>query len=403
MGLRDRATIAVYVVYGLQATAMAISWQFVTFFVKHELGAPDFLTLTVVYSAPAFINIVAVNIWGSFSDRAKARKPFMMVGFFGYAMTFLLYSFIQTSFQFLVVAVLGALLSSASLPVGQAYLTTKTERKGERLGFFIAIQSAGWFAGALSSGILYDIIGMFTLYRIAAIVCITATGLAAAFVRELPIEEDATQERIGFRTLLRKPGMSRLTLLVALSQIGMNAIAFMFAIIIVDELGGLPVFVGLSNSIATLIAVVITGYVGRIVDRRGPVKVLIVAMSSYVVFAFAFAIVTDPITATVMWALPIYPLSSTAAYALGSIMSGETERGRAMSLISGAQNSGSAFGPIVGGLFAQFVFGRVQPVAWVNMAFNMVALLLAISLLGVVGSVAKGKGSEEETAQLADN
>ncbi|MHA2433604.1 MAG: hypothetical protein ACXADO_10290 [Candidatus Thorarchaeota archaeon] len=83
MGLRDRATIAVYVVYGLQATAMAISWQFVTFFVKHELGAPDFLTLTVVYSAPAFINIAAVNFWGSFSDRAKARKPFMMVGFFG--------------------------------------------------------------------------------------------------------------------------------------------------------------------------------------------------------------------------------------------------------------------------------------------------------------------------------
>ncbi|MFX1265978.1 MAG: MFS transporter, partial [Promethearchaeota archaeon] len=147
----------------------------------------------------------------------------------------------------------------------------------------------------------------------------------------------------------------------------------------------------------------ITGYVGRIVDRRGPVKILIIAMSSYIVFAFGFAIVTDPITATVMWALPIYPLSSTAAYALGSLVSGETERGRAMSLISGAQNSGSAFGPIVGGLFAEFVFGRVQPVSWVNMAFNLVALLLAVSLLGVVGSMAKERRSEEELAQLVDN
>ncbi|MHA2380439.1 MAG: MFS transporter [Candidatus Thorarchaeota archaeon] len=286
-------------------------------------------------------------------------------------------------------AVLGALLSSASLPVGQAHLTTKTDRKGERLGFFIAIQSAGWFAGALSSGILYDILGMFTLYRIAAIVCITATGLAAAFVREVPIEDETITERVGFQALLRRPGMSRLTLLVALSQIGMNAIAFMFAIIIVDELGGLPVYVGLSNSTATLIAVVITGYVGRIVDRRGPVKILILAMSSYVVFAFAFAIVNDPIAATVMWALPIYPLSSTAAYTLGSMVSGEAERGRAMSLISGAQNTGSAVGPIVGGFFAQFVFGRVQPVAWVNMVFNLAALLLAVSLLGVVGSMAR--------------
>lgn len=300
MALGDRATLAVYIVYGLQATALAISWQFVTLFVKHELGAPDFLTLTVVYAAPAFINIGAVNFWGSLSDRAKARKPFMMVGFFGYALTFALYSFIQTSFQFLVIALLGALLSSASLPVGQAHLTTSTDKKGERLGFFIAVQSAGWFFGALSSGLLYDVIGMFTLYRIAAIVCIIATGLAAAFVHDLPIEDTPSVERIGFRTLLRKPGMSRLTLIVALNQIGMNAIAFMFAIIIVDELGGLPVFVGLSNSTATLIAVVITGYIGRVVDRRGPVKILILASISYVVFAFAFAIVNDPIAATVM-------------------------------------------------------------------------------------------------------
>ena len=403
MGLRDRATIAVYVVYGLQASAMAISWQFVTFFVKHELGAPDFLTLTVVFAAPAFVNIVAVNFWGSFSDRAKARKPFMMVGFFGYATTFLLYSLIQTSLQFLVVAMLGALLSSASMPVGQAHLTTKTDKKGERLGFFIAVQSAGWFAGALSSGILYDIIGMFTLYRIAAIICLTATGLAGLFVRDLPIENDVSSGAIGFRVLLRRPGMSRLTLLVALSQIGMNAISFMYAIIIVDELGGLPVYVGLANSTATLIAVVITGYVGRIVDRRGPVKILIIAMSSYVVFAFAFAIVSDPVSATIMWALPIYPLSSTAAYALGSLVSGESERGRAMSLVSGAQNAGSAFGPIVGGLFAQFVFGRVQPVSWVNMVFNLAALLLAVSLLGVVGLREKDKGSEEDKAQLSEN
>ncbi len=197
--------------------------------------------------------------------------------------------------------------------------------------------------------------------------------------------------------------MSRLTFLVALSQIGMNAVAFMFAIILVDELGGLPVFVGLSNSAATLIAVVITGYIGRVVDRRGPVKILILATISYVVFSFAFAIVTDPIAAAVMWALPIYPLSSTAAYALASMISGEEERGRAMSLISGAQNTGSATGPIVGGLFAQFVFGRVQPVSWINMLFNLAALILAVSLLGVVGSMARSERPREEPQLVTEH
>ncbi|MFW9968438.1 MAG: MFS transporter, partial [Candidatus Thorarchaeota archaeon] len=154
MGRHDRPTAAVYLVYGLQATGIAISWQFVTLFVKHELGAPDFLTLTIVWAAPAFVNILAVNFWGALSDRSRVRKPFMIIGFLGYAYTFTLYSYVTTSFQFLGVAVLGAMLSSASMPAGTAHLTTGTKSKGERMGYFIAVQSAGWFGGALTSGVL---------------------------------------------------------------------------------------------------------------------------------------------------------------------------------------------------------------------------------------------------------
>ncbi|MFW9861228.1 MAG: MFS transporter [Candidatus Thorarchaeota archaeon] len=386
MGLRDRATVAVYLVYGLQSTGMAISWQFATLFVKHELGAPDFLTLTVVYATPSFVTVAAVNLWGAFSDRSRARKPFMIVGFLGYAYTFTLYSVVATSLQFLVVGVLGAILSSASLPAGTAHLTTGTRNKGERMGYFISVQSAGWFAGALLSGLLYDAIGMFTLYRIAAIACVFATGIAILFVQDLPVKEVPRERKTSFIILIRKPGIARLSLLVAFSQIGIGAISFMHAIIIVDELGGIALYVGLANSVATLIAVVVTGYIGKVVDRRGPVKILILAMLSYTVFGFAFALVSDPITATIMWALPIYPLASTAAFALASMISSEDERGRAMSLVSGAQTTGTAIGPVVGGLFAQFVFGLVQPVAWIMMVFNFAALGLAVSLLGIVGS-----------------
>jgi MFS family permease len=282
------------------------------------------------------------------------------------------------------------------MPAGTAHLTTGTKSKGERMGYFISVQSAGWFAGALLSGLLYDIVGMFTLYRFAAVVCVLATGLAILFVRDLPMEEVSTEKKTSFLSLIKRPGISRLTLLVALSQIGMGAVSFMFAIIIVDELGGLAVYVGLSNSAATMIAVVVTGYIGKVVDRRGPVKIMILATLSYVVFAIVFALVSDPITATIMWSLPIYPLSSTAAYALASMLSGEDERGRAMSLVSGAQNTGSAIGPVVGGLFAQFVFGTVQPVSWINMLFNLAAMALAVSLLGIVGS---GLGSGDTDAK----
>jgi MFS family permease len=237
----------------------------------------------------------------------------------------------------------------------------------------------------LFSGAFYDIIGMRLLFIIAAVLSLGATASSASLIHDIPFNGiDVTVKR-GFRELLRKPRMSRLTAAVALSQIGMNAISAFLAIMIVDELGGgntsFLVYVGLANSGATFIAILVTGQVGKIVDKSGPVKVLIAAYASYTIFAFLFAIVTDPIVAAILWALPIYPLSSTATSALAAQISGDDERGRAMSLIYGAQNAGGWIGPLIGGFFAEYVFFAAQPISFLNMAFNLTALFLAISIL----------------------
>jgi DHA1 family multidrug resistance protein-like MFS transporter len=385
MALFNRSVISVYIAYSLQAAAQAISLQFVTYFIKHELYTSSFLEESVALALPAIVVMVATNAWGSLSDQSLKRKPFMIIGFLGYATTFLFYAFARDIIQFLAVAVIGACFSSAALPMGQALLTTNAPNKGERLGYFVAAQSAGWFIGALFSGAFYDIIGMRLLFIIAAALSLGATASSALLVYDMPFSRTDSHTRQGFRDLLQKPRMSWLTLSVALSQIGLNAISAFLAILIVDELGAgetsLIVYVGLANSGATFIAILITGRVGKLIDKRGPIKVLIFAYASYSVFAFLFGVVTDPVVAAILWALPIYPLSSTATSTLAAQISGEDERGRAMSLIYGAQNAGGWIGPLVGGFFAEYVFFAVQPISFLNMAFNIAALFLAISIL----------------------
>ncbi|NWF95584.1 MAG: MFS transporter [Candidatus Thorarchaeota archaeon] len=375
--------LPVYVPYLLQSMAQAISWQFVTYFVKHDLGVESFLLLTVVWAVPALVTTVAVNVWGAVSDRIGRKKPFMLVGFIGYASTFLLYSQVTDAVQYLVVACFGALMGSASVPVGQAYVTTGTEKRGERLGYLLVVQSAGWSVGALSSGVLYDVVGMRVLYVVAASLAIVATVSCGLFVMDMRIHVTSTEERVRFSVVMRRPGMARLTLAASLSAIGNNAIACMLMIMVVDELGGTEGMVGLANALATLLAVVFTGFVGKLTDRKGPVKVLVIAYSSYVCFATAFALATDPWVVTALYALPIYPLASTAAFAYAARVSKESERSTSMGLVNGAQNAGAALGPIIGGLSAEFVFLRVQPISWLNMLFNLLALLFALSLLRV--------------------
>jgi MFS family permease len=229
---------------------------------------------------------------------------------------------------------------------------------------------------------------------LGAVLGIGATASCVIYIRDIPFEIKKREYDRSIIDLLRFPGMARLVAAFGLSQIGMNSVSYVMAIIVVDELGGLTAYVGFANSGATIIAVLITGYIGKIVDRRGPVKVLIAAFVAYAFFAFAFAIVTDPIAAMILWAFPIYPLSHTATSALAAHLTGEDERGRGMSLIYGAQNAGTFAGPIIGGVFAQFLFGAVQPISWLNMIFNLVALLIGISLLGVVGN---GRTSDLES------
>ncbi|MFX1606828.1 MAG: MFS transporter [Promethearchaeota archaeon] len=386
MSLRNRAVTTVYLAYSIQSMAQAIIWQWMTFFVKHDLFVEDFLVLTLAWSAPAIVVMIATNIWGSISDQIGQRKPFMVVGFLGYASTFFFYSLVTDVLQFVAVGVVGAVFSSAALPMGQAHLTTETDRKGERLGYFLAAQSGGWFLGALSSGLLIDIIGMRPLFIFGAILGIVATASCVVYIRDIPFETKKREDYKGIRELLRIPGMNRLVSAVGLNQIGINSVSYVMAIIIVDELGGLTAYVGFANSGATLIAVLITGYIGKIVDSKGPVKVLIAALVAYCLFSTGFALATDPIIACILWALPIYPLSSTATSALAAHITGEDERGRAMSLIYGAQNTGTFAGPIIGGLFAQFLFGAVQPITWLNLMFNLAALAIGISLFGIVGN-----------------
>jgi MFS family permease len=311
----------------------------------------------------------------------------MIIGFVGFAATYLLLSFVRTDVEFLIITVIGALFSAASIPAGQALATTATEKKGERLGFMLVAQSAGWFVGALSSGFLYDVIGMFALYQVSAAACVVATITCIVVVEDVEFDPTVAHERKSVLSLLRIPGMARLSAAAAMSAMGIQAIASMMAIMIVDELAGLPSYVGLANSGATLLAVFITGYIGKVIDRRGPSGVLIAAYGSYAIFAVGFALVADPIGAALLYSLPIYPLSNTAAYAFAALLSGDEERGGAMGIVNGAQNAGVAIGPIIGGIFAEYIFFRVQPVSWINMVFNLIALLFAISLVPIARSL----------------
>jgi hypothetical protein len=92
-------------------------------------------------------------------------------------------------------------------------------------------------------GFFYEIPGMVGLYRVAATMCFFAAGVSLILTNEV-VGYTRSKNGTDVIRLLRKPGMIRLLAAIASREIGFTSIAFIHAILIINELQGAPFLVG---------------------------------------------------------------------------------------------------------------------------------------------------------------
>ncbi len=63
--------------------------------------------------------------WGRLSDRI-GRRPVILIGLSGYAITFILFGFANNLWMMFAVRILSGIISSATLPTAMAYIADST-------------------------------------------------------------------------------------------------------------------------------------------------------------------------------------------------------------------------------------------------------------------------------------
>ncbi|MHA1637912.1 MAG: hypothetical protein ACTSUB_07845, partial [Candidatus Thorarchaeota archaeon] len=96
----ERNILALYVSFAMLSTSQALSWQFISYFILHDLQVTNYLLLNIIWSISPLVMMITMGFWGSLSDRIRKRKPFMLLGFLGYGATFLFSSFVTDGFQY---------------------------------------------------------------------------------------------------------------------------------------------------------------------------------------------------------------------------------------------------------------------------------------------------------------
>jgi MFS family permease len=145
--------------------------------------------ISIVSSAYSVVSMVFLIVWGRLSDASEKRKPFLVVGFAGFALALLLFSYVQSLTHVLYVQVLSAVFAAATVPVSSVYIlrSARKEYWDQAIGEFNRISGYAWAFGMLFGTFLLALLGLKSLFVILGGIGLFSAVLFQQFVKEKPI------------------------------------------------------------------------------------------------------------------------------------------------------------------------------------------------------------------------
>ncbi|HEM3199532.1 TPA: multidrug efflux MFS transporter [Streptococcus suis 14A] len=270
----------------LTGTSFTLVMPFISVFVE-ELGVGPgqveyYAGLAV--SANAFAAAVMAPIWGSLADR-YGRKPMMVRAAFAMIFTMGGMAFVPNVFWLIVLRVLNGVFTGY-IPNATALIASQVpkDKTGYALGTLSTGAVAGNLIGPTLGGILAEMVGVHNVFLLVGLLYALVVVLTVFYIREdfVPVnKEDALSIRQVFEQVKDRQ------MLVGLFVTSMIIIAAAQAVVpiltlYVRHLGqtdNLLFVAGFIISLPGMASLVTSGYLGKIGDKIGNHKLLLMALT----------------------------------------------------------------------------------------------------------------------------
>ena len=329
-----------------------------------ELGAPASqvpLLSGVAISITALAAAIVAPIWGNLADR-KGRRLMMIRAAAGMTVTMGALAFVPNVYWLLVMRFFTGVLSGY-IPNATALIAYQAprEKSGWAIGTLATGAIAGNLIGPLMGGILAELLGMKNVFIITGMILFITLLLTIFLVKETfePVEKKdlmSTKEILGQST--RRSVLFGLFFTSLILQLGMTSISPILTLYIRElstDTGSVLFLSGLIVSVAGVSAVISSPYLGRLGDRIGNHKILLLGL----VFSFCCFIPMGLVTAP--WQLGV--LRFLLGFSTGALMPSvntlisKITPPEGVSRIFGYNqmfnNFGQVLGPLVGSAVAQ--------------------------------------------------
>ncbi len=352
-----------------------------------ELGAPASqvpLLSGLAISITALAAAIVAPIWGNLADR-KGRRLMMIRAAAGMTVTMGALAFVPNVYWLLVMRFFTGVLSGY-IPNATALIAYQAPRKksGWAIGTLATGAIAGNLIGPLMGGILAELLGMKNVFIITGMILFITLLLTIFLVKETfePVEKKnlmSTKEILGQST--RRSVLFGLFFTSLILQLGMTSISPILTLYIRElstDTGNVLFLSGLIVSVAGVSAVISSPYLGRLGDRIGNHKILLLGL----VFSFCCFIPMGLVTAP--WQLGV--LRFLLGFSTGALMPSvntlisKITPPEGVSRIFGYNqmfnNFGQVLGPLVGSAVAQAY--SYSAVFFVTAGFVLLNILLSL-------------------------
>lgn len=240
-------------------------------------------------------------IWGRIGDK-YGRKKLLIFFATGLGLSILLMGFVTSVWQlFLLRLIMG--IFTGFIPMSQALIATQTSQKvaGKVLGTLQTGSITGTLMGPMLGGVIADTLGYSATFKITSVTILLSAIIVAFGVKEMQIKTstEGTNRNYSSREVIlhivRQPILLVVMLTATLIQVAHFSIQPILSLYVAQINGpaNIAFFSGLAFSAAGLGNLLMTRRLGKLGDRIGYIKILMVLLFMAGIVYFPGAFVTN--------------------------------------------------------------------------------------------------------------
>ncbi len=288
----------------LTGAAFSLVMPFLPLYVE-ALGVTGHSSLNMwsglVFSITFLFSAIASPLWGGLADR-KGRKIMLLRSALGMSIVMLLMGLAQNIWQFLILRALLGLLGGF-IPNANALIATQIPRhkSGWALGTLSTGAVSGALLGPLAGGFLADNYGLRPVFFMTAAVLFVCFVMTLFFIREqfTPVsKKEMLHVKEVFSSLKNRELVLSLFVTTLIIQVATGSIAPILTLYVRDLAGNISNIAFISGMIASVpgvAALICAPRLGKLGDRIGPEKILIVALVVSVLLLIPMSFVQNPL------------------------------------------------------------------------------------------------------------